>query len=318
MTTTETPSDERSTAVPDGGSAQPDAGSGAAIKAKLGRYGIWTDVFDAVPAGEIERIAASVEVAGFGGLWIPEVTAGREASTLATLLLASTGDLVVGNGIQKMSGRPAVAAASASRLLADQFPDRHVLGLGVGPLKPVDGTPLRFAEDYLATMDTAPFRHPVERVPFRLLAAYGPGMLGLAARLTAGAMTYAVPLSHTAFARSAIGPASYLCVEQAVVYEADPTAARAIAREHLDIYFRTPFNRAKFVRLGYTEQDMADGGSDALVDDLVAWGTADAVTERLEGQFAAGADHVVVNVLGESGDRLTRRWTEMGRQLTTH
>ncbi|CAM5645287.1 Luciferase-like domain-containing protein OS=Streptomyces glaucescens OX=1907 GN=SGLAU_06890 PE=4 SV=1 [Streptomyces glaucescens] len=150
----------------------------------------------------------------------------------------------------------------------------------------------------------------------RLLAAYGPRMLGLARDRTAGAHTYHVSVAHTAEAREILGPDSFLGVEHAVLLETDPDTARATAREHLRPYLDTPYNLAKFRRLGYAEDELTGGGSDRLVDDLVFWGEPDAVAARLRAHVEAGADHVAVQVIGtEPGASSLPAWRLLGDAL---
>ena len=105
-------------------------------------------------------------------------------------------------------------------------------------------------------------------------------------------------VAHTRQAREILGPEPFLGVEHAVLFETDPDKAREIAREHLFIYLNTPFNVAKFRCLGYSEDDLANGGSDRLVDDLVYWGDIDSITAKLNQHVEAGADHVAVQVIG--------------------
>jgi alkanesulfonate monooxygenase SsuD/methylene tetrahydromethanopterin reductase-like flavin-dependent oxidoreductase (luciferase family) len=83
-----------------------------------------------------------------------------------------------------------------------------------------------------------------------------------------------------------------------VLFESDPERARALAREHLHLYLNTPYNIAKFRRLGYSEEDLAAGGSDRFVDDFVFWGDLDTIVRKLRAHINAGADHVAVQVIG--------------------
>jgi probable F420-dependent oxidoreductase len=135
-----------------------------------------------------------------------------------------------------------------------------------------------------------------ERAP-RLLAALAPGMLELARDRADGAHTYFVPPEHTAVAREALGAERTLAVEQAVVLEADPERAREIARRHTVRYLSLPNYRNNLLRLGVEAADRDGGGSDALVDRIVAWGGEEAVAGRVRAHLAAGADHVCVQVL---------------------
>jgi probable F420-dependent oxidoreductase len=141
-------------------------------------------------------------------------------------------------------------------------------------------------------------------------------MLALARDRAAGAQTYHVNVAHTAQAREVLGPDAFLGVEHPVLFETDPAKARAIAREHLDPYLNTPYNIAKFRRLGYTEDEIAGGGSDRLVDDLVFWGDLDTVAGKLHAHVAAGADHVAVQVIGvEPGQSAMPHWRRLGEAL---
>jgi probable F420-dependent oxidoreductase len=238
--------------------------------------------------------------------------------THAGFLLSCTERLTVVNGIAQIWSREPSWAQGAAVLLADAYPDRHVLGLGFGG-KPRPGTtPLRAMGDYLDAMDATTSANPVPRSrPRRLLAAYGPKMLELAGDRTDGAHTYKVTVAHTAHAREVLGAGPFLGVEQAVLFESDPGTAREIAREHLHVYLSTPYNVAKFRRLGYTEADIDGGrGSDRLVDDLVLWGDPDTIVGRLHDHLAAGADHVGIQVIGVApGQSAMPRWRQLAEAL---
>ncbi|MEV7815094.1 hypothetical protein AB0P05_30910 [Streptomyces flaveolus] len=141
-------------------------------------------------------------------------------------------------------------------------------------------------------------------------------MLQLARDRAAGAHTYHVNTAHTAQARETLGPDSFLAVEHAVLFETDPVRARGLAREHLDGYLRTPYNLAKFRRLGYTDDDLSGGGSDRFVDDLVFWGDPDTVVRKLRGHVDAGADHVAVQVIGvQPGESALPHWRSLADAL---
>jgi probable F420-dependent oxidoreductase len=152
--------------------------------------------------------------------------------------------------------------------------------------------------EYLDRMDTAMYvaAEPAEP-PRRVLAALGPKMLALAAERTDGAHPYNVPPEHTARAREILGSGKLLAPEQAVVLETDPVEARRIARAHMAIYLDLPNYMNNLRRFGITDDDIADGGSDRLVDMLVAWGDVDAIRARVQQHLDAGADHVAVQVL---------------------
>jgi probable F420-dependent oxidoreductase len=264
----------------------------------LGAFGIYTFDFEQQPAARMREAIQELEELGWRAFWFPELL-GREALTHAGYLLSCTQRMRVINAIALIWSRQPQWTHGASLLLADAYPDRHVLGLGFGG-KPVAGTtPLKAMADYLDEIEAleTPNPAPAGR-PRRILAAYGPRMLALARDRTAGALSYKVTVAHTAQAREILGPDRFLGVEHAVLFESEPGRARAIAREHLQTYLGGTYNIAKFRRLGYTEADFADGGSDRLVDDLVFWGDPDTIAAKLQGHRDAGADHVAVQVIG--------------------
>ncbi|MFD5595617.1 TIGR03620 family F420-dependent LLM class oxidoreductase [Streptomyces griseorubiginosus] len=285
----------------------------------LGTFGVYTFDFEFQPAAQIRDAAQELEEQGWRALWVPELL-GRDALTHAGYLLAGTDRMRVVNGIAQIWSRGARWAYGASLLLADAYPDRHVLGLGFGG-GPGQGTavrPLAAMTAYLDELDALSGQtpNPMPQAPMRrIMAAYGPKMLELARERTAGAQTYHVNVAHTAQAREILGPDAFLGVEHAVLFESDPGKARAIAREHLHIYLNSPYNIAKFRRLGYSEEEIADGGN-RIVDDLVFWGDLDTVVDKLHAHVEAGADHVAVQVIGiEPGATAMPYWRLLGEAL---
>ncbi|MFI1488279.1 TIGR03620 family F420-dependent LLM class oxidoreductase [Streptomyces sp. NPDC020747] len=283
----------------------------------LGTFGIYTFDFEVQPAAQIRESVRELEEQGWGALWIPELL-GRDAFTHAGFLLSSTERLRIVNGIAQIWSRGAQWAYGAGLLLADAYPDRHVLGLGFGGGGGPGTKPLAAMTAYLDEMDALRTQspNPLPKAPMRrIMAAYGPKMLELAGERTAGAQTYHVNVAHTVQAREILGPDAFLGVEHAVLFESDPDKARAIAREHLHIYLNSPYNIAKFRRLGYSEEEIA-GGSDRIVDDLVFWGDLDTIAEKLQAHVAAGADHVAVQVIGiEPGASAMPYWRMLGEAL---
>jgi probable F420-dependent oxidoreductase len=172
---------------------------------------------------------------------------------------------------------------------------------------------------YLDELDALNSSHAAPQPPMhRILAAYGPRMLELARDRSAGAHTYHVNVAHTARAREILGPDSFLGVEQAVLFETDPDRARAIARRHLTVYLDpgNTYNLAKFRRLGYSEQDISNGGSDRFIDELVFWGGPSTIARRLNAHVEAGADHVAVQVIGiDPGQSAMPYWRMLGKAL---
>ncbi|MCR6490851.1 TIGR03620 family F420-dependent LLM class oxidoreductase [Amycolatopsis sp. OK19-0408] len=252
--------------------------------------GIWR-FFDGAPIGEVRDTAAEVEELGFAALWFGEY-AGRDAFTQAALLLAATSRLVVATGIARFDRRAPISAEASTRALGEAYPGRFTVGLG-GHFP--GARPLTAIREYLTGMDSADLPAlpvPAPR-PRRLLAALGPRALDLAAEHADGAHPYFVPPEHTALARERLGPAKHLAVEQAVLLDTDPDAAR----EHVDLYVRqAPHHQANLRRLGFTEEDLSDGGSPRLVAALVATGENQIAT-RIRSHLDAGANHVCLQVL---------------------
>ena len=155
-----------------------------------------------------------------------------------------------------------------------------------------------------------------EEEPRRVLAALGPKMLELAAAKALGAHPYFVPVEHTAFARDVLGEGPMLCPEQAVVLTTDAEVGRAAARQHMATYLGLPNYTNNLRRLGWGDDDLSDGGSDALVDAIVAWGDESAIVERVQAHLDAGADHVCVQVLdGDAAALPMPQWRALAPAL---
>jgi probable F420-dependent oxidoreductase len=279
------------------------ATAGAPLAEQLGRVGLWTRQLDIQPADQLRATLAELEELGWRSLWTWEVF-GREALTNAGLLLGATQRLVIGTGIATIWARDPVAMAAAQRTLAEAYPGRFVLGIGVSHAPIVDARghryerPLERMRAYLDAMDAAPWQGPpLREEPARVLAALGPRMLELAAERSAGALTYHAAPEATAWARSILGSGPLLAVEQAVLVEQDPAEARRIGREYIAFYLTLPNYLRAWERAGFGPEELANGGSDRLVDAIVAWGGPDAIAERAQAHLDAGADHVCLNVL---------------------
>jgi probable F420-dependent oxidoreductase len=289
----------------------------------LGRVGIWTFALDLQPIARAREVAAEVEELGYGAIWIPDAV-GRDPLVHAALLLGGTSRIAVGTGIAQIYGRDPMTMTGGWKTISEAFPGRFVLGLGVSHQPMVEGLrgqtygpPLTAMREYLERMDTAMYvaAEPIEP-PRRVLAALGPKMLALAAERADGAHPYNVPPEHTARAREILGPEKLLAPEQAVLLETDPVEARRIGRGHMAIYLDLPNYMNNLRRFGITDDDIADGGSDRLVDTLVAWGDVDAVRARVQAHLDAGADHVTVQVLTpERGTLPLDEWRELAPVL---
>lgn len=260
---------------------------------EVGRVGVWSwlPAEDVAPAVEA---AAELERLGYGAFWFPESPA---SFGIARALLAGTTRMVVATGIVSIWKHSPEETAAAHAELTAAHPGRFLLGLGVSHAFLTDGQyrrPLAKMREYLDGLDAA---EPPVPAAERVLAALGPRMLELARDRSGGAHPYLVTPEHTRLAREILGPDRLLAVEQAVVLETDPERARAVGRQHLAIYLQAPNYTNNWLRLGFSEEDLAGGGSDRLVDVLVAWGDAGAIRERVARHHEAGADHVCVQVV---------------------
>jgi probable F420-dependent oxidoreductase len=289
---------------------------------ELGRVGIW-HFLDIFPAATAQAAAREIEGLGFRTLWIPEAL-GREAFTHAGLLLAGTERLIIATGIANVWARDATAMAAAQKTLAEAYPGRFLLGMGVSHAPLVAGmrghaytTPLTYLRSYLDAMDVATYvgAQPSEP-PRRVLASLHPKSLELARERAWGSHPYFVPPEHTARARAILGAGKLLAPEQMVCLETEPSAARAIARQAMQVYLGLPNYVRNLRALGFGGDDIANGGSDRLVDAIVAWGTIDAIVARVKAHHDAGADHVCLQVLQANPAELPHRaWRDLAAAL---
>ena len=270
----------------------------------LAKLAVWAAV-DCFTAPDAAKFARQVETWGYDALWIPEGL-GREMFSSAAWLLASTNRLKIASGIANIYARDAFSAAAAQKGLHEQSGGRFVMGLGVSHVPLVEGVrhlnygkPVPTMRAYLQAMAKSPYMAPpASGKPLTLLAALGPLMTQLAAELADGAHPYNTTPEHTAEARQLLGPGKLLCVEQAAILETDAAKARAAARQFLSIYLTLPNYVNAWKRLGFTDDDVAGGGSDRLVDAIVVWGDESAIRRRLELHWQAGADQVCVQAIG--------------------
>jgi len=276
---------------------------GRTVAKQLGPVGIWSNTLERLPNAKAGDLARLVESLGFGAIWFPEAVGSKEVFAQSALLLAASSRIVVAPGIANIFARDAFAMANGARTLAEAFPGRFILGLGVSHAPAVGARggryrrPVETMAAYLEAMAAAPITLAGAVTPPLLLAALGPRMLGLAATRAAGAHPYFVPIEHTPIARAALGPEPCLAVEIACVLETDPVVARKVARTYTKRYLALANYRNSLLRLGWLEAELANEGSDRLVDALVVWGEPARIAEHVAAHHAAGADHVCVQVL---------------------
>jgi probable F420-dependent oxidoreductase len=273
-----------------------------AARSALGPVGVFVPFSITSPpdADQQREAARRLEGAGYRAAWTNEGVGGKDALVQLAVLLAATDRLVLGTSIANIWARPPQTAHGAAALLAQAFPGRFVLGLGVGyPQQAASvgrefGRPLATMRGYLDQM-TAPTQLPAPDVAYpKVIAANGPKMLALAGELTDGAMPAMVPPEFTAEARQALGPDKLLVVGLATVADADRGRAREAARQRVAARLTMPGTyAATMARLGYTEQEITEV-SDRLVDGLVGYGDAAAIAAKVGEHLAAGADHVVL------------------------
>jgi len=274
----------------------------------IGKIGIWTSYrrFGIERAGEAAKLAEGL---GFGAWWLgssPRVDDVRPILEATSTLVAATGILNV------WSNEPADVGAADAAVRRD-YPGRFMLGIGIGHPEATSDyrRPLTTMRTFLDGLDAAPAPPPVAD---RCLAALGPKMLDLAGERTAGTHPYFVPVEHTRVARERLGAGKLVAPELACVVDTDAVRARAVARDYAKLYLGLR-NYTKTLRdVGFTDDDLAGGGSDRLIDAVIPHGSAEQLAEVVHAHLEAGADHVCVQPLGEDGIPRAS-WTALAKAL---
>ena len=295
----------------------------AETRRRLGRVGVGLTM-PIAPADEWRDSIRRVERAGYAAAWVNEAIGGREVFAQLGLLLAASERIVLGSSIANTWARHPAAMQGGASVLADAYPGRFALGVGVSMDLMVEESgqtwtrPLTRMRDYLDRMDASADRAPRPAVPYpRLLAALGPRMTELAGDRADGAIPAAMPVEHTRRTRELLGPDPLIVVQQLIIPEADPTTARATIRGFgMPDYPSSPYTKA-LRGLGYSEADLADGGTDAVIDARYSWGDPDAIAARLREHLEAGADHVVISVPGPTLPAITDQLERLAPALTT-
>jgi len=261
--------------------------------------GVWAASLRYGDAATSAEAAAELESLGYRAVWIPDV--GGDVFGAVENLLGGTKTMTIATGILNLWMHSAEeTAAEHARLTAEHGP-RFMVGIGISHAPLIDHTepgryrtPLAKTAEFLDGLDAAPIPLAADD---RMLAALGPKMVQLAGERTAGTHPYLITPEHTAQARAALGPTATIAAEQAVILDTNPESARSVARLNLSTYLGLPNYTNNWKRIGFTDDDLADGGSDRLIDALVAWGDDTAIRERVQAHRDAGADHVCVQVL---------------------
>src|SRR6201997_5027351 len=260
----------------------------ASLKPDLGRYGVFLAFRSLEP-----ELAAQIESLGYGAVWV----GGSPEAELDWVdpALAQTNSLQLATGIGNIWSAPAPAVAQSFQRIEKAHPGRFLLGIGVGHREHTEEyvKPYEALVDYLDELDNAMV--PTSR---RVLAALGPRVLKLAAERSAGAHPYLTTPQHTAKAREQMGNSVFLAPEHKVVLTTDAEEAHAIGRETADHYLGLSNYVNNWLRLGFSEDDVRRPGSDRLIDAVVAYGSPEAIAQRLNEHLEAGADHVAIQVLG--------------------
>jgi probable F420-dependent oxidoreductase len=267
-------------------------------KPDLGRFGVFGRDFSPQQAKEIEAL-------GYGAIWV----GGSPPAELDWVepILEQTTTLRIATGIVNIWSADAKPVAESFHRIDKAHPGRFLLGIGVGHPEAVAEykKPYDALVEYLDQLDS--YGVPAER---RVVAALGPSVLKLSARRSAGAHPYLTTPEHSALARELIGPSAFLAPEHKVVLTTDAEQARAVGRKALDIYLNLTNYVSNWKRLGFTDDDVSRPPSDKLVDAVIAYGTTEAIADRLKQHLDAGADHVAVQVL-TGGDKLVAALTEL-------
>ncbi|MEU7888091.1 TIGR03620 family F420-dependent LLM class oxidoreductase [Microbispora bryophytorum] len=279
---------------------------------QLGQTGIWSIELRMADPHEIGDAAAELDELGWGALWIPGLGGGDILGDSERLLRA-TRNTMVAVGVASIWRHQAADMAAGHARLQSTYGRRHLLGLGVSDPAAARsaGQPYRPLADmtaYLDKLEQAPAPVPAGE---RVMAALGPKMTELAGQRTAGVHPFMVTPEYTAAAREQLGDGPVIAPYQAVVLEEDPGKARAAARDFLSVFLGMDHYARNLRRQGFADDDLAHGGSDRLIDSVVAWGDIEAIGTRIRAHHQAGADHVCLHVVGATSAMPLPEWRRL-------
>ncbi|HEY0246815.1 MAG TPA: TIGR03620 family F420-dependent LLM class oxidoreductase [Gryllotalpicola sp.] len=285
--------------------------------AELGRIGIWSIELAQAGAGEAADAAADLNAAGWRALWLPG-GAGQGLWERADIVLDAAPQASVAFGVANIWGADADDATRAFAQLTARRGHRLLAGFGVSSPERAAaagrefGTPLSAMTAFLDRIDGDAQPIPAGE---RILGALGPRMVALAGRRAAGIHPFLVTPESNAANRALLGDGPLIAPHQAVVLETVPSRAREIARAGIGGYLGFPTYQSNLRRLGFGDDDLAHGGSDRLIDAVVAWGGVEDIARRIEEHHAAGADHVALHVLTERRGWPGTAWHELSPLL---
>jgi probable F420-dependent oxidoreductase len=284
----------------------------------LGRIGIWSAALRRSELSAVVEAVSELDELGYSTLWFP----GGDRADFTERMLAMLGAsrrAIIAPGIVSVWTHPASEIATEHQAFKRAAPGRWLLGLGVSHAHAVQRSglnydkPIQKLRSYLDELDAASPPVPTDE---RIIAALGPVALKLAAERSLGTHPYFVPVEHSRVARETMGPGKLIATEQMVVLETDPDKARAMARKHMAMYLAAPNYVNNLLRMGYAQSEIDNGGSDRLVDDIVAWGDPASVLERVQAHHDAGADHVCIQVLTEDrGTLALDEWRQLAAAM---
>jgi probable F420-dependent oxidoreductase len=275
----------------------------------LGKLGVWGFI-DSMTAPEAAKFAQQLEQWGYSALWIPEAV-GRDPFSIISFMAAHTKKLIFATGIANIYARDPMSMNAIHKTVSELAPGRFILGMGVShaPLvKDIRGheyqKPVSTMKNYLAAMEGALYMaaNGEEQAPI-VLGALRQNMLKLSAEKASGAHPYFVPPEHTAWAREILGPDAWLCPEQMLILEPEADRAREIARSHMATYTGLDNYKNNLKQFDFEEADFDNSGSDKLVDAIVGWGDKQALINRIQAHWDAGANHVCIQALQNETER---------------
>jgi probable F420-dependent oxidoreductase len=276
---------------------------------KLGRYGVWT-TYAAIGEENAAEAAALVQDLGFGTFWL----GGSPRLPALQPLLTGADRITIATGIVNVWQYDPADLAAEYAQLTPAFGDRLLVGIGIGHPEATSDYrhPMAAMRSFLDGLDQAPAPLPADH---RCLAALGPNMLELAAARSRGAHTYFVSVDHTRSARQLLGPTALIATELACVVDSDPTSAREQARAYAKLYLGLSNYTRNLLQFGFSEQDLADGGSDRLIDAIIPHGTPEDIGAVAEDHLGAGANHVCLQPVGVTGIPRAE-WTALAKALS--